>query len=83
MSLFEVYGTQDYIGEPMSITEHSLQTAQAAAKGGEGTASVGMLLPEHCAASGASSSRCYHILNRIGHLTLQRIALRQPCMREA
>ena len=40
MSLFEDYGSQDYIGEPMSIAEHSTQAAQAAAKGGEGAASV-------------------------------------------
>jgi predicted HD phosphohydrolase/ectoine hydroxylase-related dioxygenase (phytanoyl-CoA dioxygenase family) len=35
LSLFEKFGDSDYIGEPMSITEHSVQTAAAAAKGGE------------------------------------------------
>ncbi|GMI32468.1 hypothetical protein TeGR_g15158 [Tetraparma gracilis] len=35
MSLFEDFGDSDYIGEPMSITEHSVQAAAAAAKAGE------------------------------------------------
>lgn len=35
MSLFEKYGDSDYIGEPMSITEHSIQTAAACKKNGE------------------------------------------------
>ena len=34
-SLFERHGSSDYIGEPMSITEHSVQTANAALKAGE------------------------------------------------
>ena len=37
LSLFRDFGDSDYIGEPMSITEHSVQTAAAAAKGGEDT----------------------------------------------
>lgn len=35
MSLFNQYGNVDYIGEPMSITEHSMQSSLAALKGGE------------------------------------------------
>ena len=35
LSLFEKHGNSDYIGEPMSITEHSVQTACAASKQGE------------------------------------------------
>ena len=34
-SLFHNHGNSDYIGEPMSITEHSVQTALAAKKAGE------------------------------------------------
>ena len=34
-SLFHHHGNSDYIGEPMSITEHSVQTALAAKKAGE------------------------------------------------
>ena len=33
-SLFNNHGNSDYIGEPMSITEHSVQTALAAKKAG-------------------------------------------------
>jgi len=40
LSLFEDYGSSDYIGEPMSITEHSVQAANAAAKAGEDDLSV-------------------------------------------
>jgi len=35
MSIYDDFGTADYIGEPMSIKEHSVQAAAAAAKGGE------------------------------------------------
>lgn len=35
MSLFDRFGSSDYIGEPCTITEHSVQTANAAAKAGE------------------------------------------------
>ncbi|GMH80321.1 hypothetical protein TrLO_g10525 [Triparma laevis f. longispina] len=35
LSIFDRVGDSDYIGEPMSITQHSVQTAHAAAKGGE------------------------------------------------
>ena len=37
LSIFETVGDSDYIGEPMSITQHSVQTAHAARKGGEDT----------------------------------------------
>ena len=40
MSMFERYGDSDYIGEPMSITEHSVQTAYAARKAGENDTAV-------------------------------------------
>lgn len=40
LSLFETYGSSDYIGEPMSITEHSVQVASAAAKAGEDDTAV-------------------------------------------
>ena len=35
LSLFNKYGSKDYIGEPMSIAEHSVQTAAAALAGNE------------------------------------------------
>ena len=35
LSLFNKYGSTDYIGEPMSITEHCVQVAGAAAAGKE------------------------------------------------
>jgi predicted HD phosphohydrolase len=38
--LFERFGDSDYIGEPMSITEHSVQTANAASKAGENDMAV-------------------------------------------
>eukprot|EP00966_Prymnesium_polylepis_P292396 6752924-Prymnesium_polylepis.1 len=40
MSLFDTFGSSDYIGEPMTITEHSVQTANAAAKAGEDATAV-------------------------------------------
>ena len=40
MGLFERYGQSDYIGEPMSIAEHSVQTANAAAVAGEDEAAI-------------------------------------------
>ena len=40
LSLFERYGRSDYIGEDMTITEHSVQTANAAAAAGEDETAV-------------------------------------------
>ena len=40
LTLFERYGASDYIGEPCSITEHSVQAANAAAKAGESETAI-------------------------------------------
>ena len=40
LTLFERFGAADYIGEPCSITEHSVQAANAAAKAGESETAI-------------------------------------------
>lgn len=40
LTLFKSHGSSDYIGEPMTITEHSVQAANAAAKAGEDETAV-------------------------------------------